>query len=136
MKLYCGESGIIDIMNRPWHSVQNTTQTGSHDISAEATLDRDSLWFDGHFPGAPILPGIAQLAIVSDLLKRHAETQGRAVAISSLSRVRFRQFIRPDDTVAVTITQDGEDPSAFKFKLIVKGQAACSGQVRTAPCAG
>jgi 3-hydroxyacyl-[acyl-carrier-protein] dehydratase len=124
------------MMNRSWHSLQNPVQTGSHEISAEATLERDSLWFDGHFPGAPILPGIAQLAIVSGLLKWHAEKQGGTVVISSLSRIRFRQFIRPDDTVAVTITQDGEDPSAFKFKLMVKGQAACSGQVRTAPCAG
>jgi 3-hydroxyacyl-[acyl-carrier-protein] dehydratase len=136
MRLYCGESGSNDIMNRPWHSVQNPVQTGSQVISAETTFERDSLWFDGHFPGAPIVPGIAQIAIVSDLLKWHAEKQGRAIVISSLSRIRFRQFIRPDDAVAVTITQDREDPSSFKFKLMVKGQAACSGQARTAPCAG
>jgi 3-hydroxyacyl-[acyl-carrier-protein] dehydratase len=120
-------------MNRPWHSVQNPVQTGPNEISAVATFERDSLWFDGHFPGAPILPGIAQLAIVSDILKWHAGQLGSSVLIFTLSRVRFRQFIRPDDTVAVTITLDGNDPSAFKFKIISGGQAACSGQVRTAP---
>jgi 3-hydroxyacyl-[acyl-carrier-protein] dehydratase len=123
-------------MNRQWHSVQNPAQTGAHEISAEATLGSDSLWFDGHFPGLPILPGIAQLAIVSDILKWHAEQQGSAVVISSLSRVRFRQFIRPDDTVAVSITLDSHDPSAFKFRIVLNGQAACSGTARTVPRAG
>jgi 3-hydroxyacyl-[acyl-carrier-protein] dehydratase len=123
-------------MNRPWHSVRNRARTGAHEISAEASLGQDSLWFDGHFPGLPILPGIAQLAIVSDILKWHAEQQGSAVMISSMSRVRFRQFIRPDDTVTVTITEDSHDPSAFKFKIVLNGQAACSGTARTAPRAG
>ncbi len=119
-------------MNRPWHCVRNPRDDGSHEISAEATPGRDSLWFDGHFPGSPILPGIAQLAMVSDLLKWHAEKQGAATAISSFSRVRFRQFIRPDDTVSVTITPEGGDPAAFKFRIVSRGQLACSGQVRVA----
>ncbi len=119
-------------MEHQWHCVQNPREDGPHELSAEATPGRDSLWFDGHFPGAPILPGIAQLGMVSDLLKWRAGKQGAAVAISSFSRVRFRQFIRPDDTVAVTITAGGDGPSAYKFRIVVKGQLACSGQFRTA----
>ena len=112
--------------------MQNPRDDGSHEISAESTPGRDSLWFDGHFPGAPILPGIAQLAVVSDLLAWHAEKQGRSAAISSFSRVRFRQFIRPDDTVSVTITPEVGNPAAFKFRIVSRGQLACSGQVRMA----
>lgn len=122
-------------MNSQWHSVRNPREDGSHELSAEATPGRDSLWFDGHFPGAPILPGIAQLGMVSDLLKWGAEKQGATVAISSFSRVRFRQFIHPDDAVTVKITPEGGDPSAYKFRIVVKGQLACSGQFRTAAAA-
>jgi 3-hydroxyacyl-[acyl-carrier-protein] dehydratase len=118
-------------MNRPWHCVQNPREVVSNEFSADATPERDSLWFDGHFPGAPILPGIAQLGMVSDLLKWRAEKQGMTIAISSFSRVRFRQFILPEDTVTVTIMPEDNDPSAYKFRIIAKGQLACSGQFKT-----
>jgi len=113
--------------------MQEPVKTGAHELSAEATLEPDSLWFDGHFPGMPILPGIAQLAIVSDILKWSAKQQGSPVMIAALTRVRFRQFIRPGDTVSVIITQDAHDPSAFRFRIVSNGQAACSGTARTAP---
>ncbi|HOD13106.1 MAG TPA: hypothetical protein PK307_00080 [Spirochaetota bacterium] len=115
--------------------MRNPREDGPHELSAEATPGRDSLWFDGHFPGSPILPGIAQLGMVSDLLKWHAENQGASVSISSFSRVRFRQFIHPDDAVTVTITPEGGDPTAYKFRIVAKGQLACSGQFRTAAAA-
>jgi 3-hydroxymyristoyl/3-hydroxydecanoyl-(acyl carrier protein) dehydratase len=56
-------------MKKQWHSIKNLQDNGQKIISAEVTLEPESCWFDGHFPGFPILPGIAQLAIVSDMLK-------------------------------------------------------------------
>jgi 3-hydroxyacyl-[acyl-carrier-protein] dehydratase len=119
-------------MENSWHCLQHPGESDSCILTAQARPAEESLWFNGHFPGAPILPGIAQIAMVSDLLKWHAEKHGTASAISSLSRVRFRQFIRPGDAVSVTVTPDEQDPSAFKFKIVVDGQIACNGLARTA----
>lgn len=122
-------------MNRSWHCLRNPGENGPLEFSAEAVPERDSLWFDGHFPGAPILPGIAQLGMVSDLMKWRAEKNGAAIAISSFSRVRFRQLIRPDDAVTVTITREADDSSSYKFRIVANGQLACSGQFKTAAVA-
>ena len=119
-------------MNSKWHCVRNQREEGPREYSAQAVPEQDSPWFNGHFPGMPILPGVAQLAMVGDLLKWHAKESGGDIVISSLSRVRFRQLIRPGDDLAVTLTQDADDPSGFRFRITAKGQLACSGQLRTA----
>ncbi len=120
-------------MDNKWHFLKNLKETDSLEISAETTLEPDSLWFDGHFPGTPILPGIAQLTFAFDAIQEHSKQKGRPVALSSISRVRFRQFIKPGDTVQVTAVPEKEDPSLYKFRVTVGGQLACSGSMKTAP---
>jgi 3-hydroxyacyl-[acyl-carrier-protein] dehydratase len=120
-------------MNNAWHTLQNPKETESNNISAEATLAPDSLWFDGHFPGFPILPGIAELALVSDMLKEHAKSKGRSVSVSEIRKVRFRQFVKPNDTLEIVSTPDEHEPGVYKFKITVKGQLACNGVMATVP---
>ncbi|OHD72196.1 MAG: hypothetical protein A2W19_14910 [Spirochaetes bacterium RBG_16_49_21] len=118
-------------MNKEWHSLKNLRVTETPEISAEATIKPDSSWFDGHFPGFPILPGIAQLGIVSDLIRMAAANKGKTISISQIWKVRFRQFIRPNDTVSVVTSPDKHDPNTYRFKLLVKGQIACNGVMAT-----
>ena len=120
-------------MNTDWHFLKNLEETDSLEISAEATLDPGSSWFDGHFPGTPILPGIAQLALAFDAIQEHSKRQGSPLSLSGISRVRFRQFIRPGDTVRVTADPDRDDPALYKFRVTVGGQVACNGIMKTAP---
>jgi 3-hydroxyacyl-[acyl-carrier-protein] dehydratase len=120
-------------MNKIWHVLKNLKESDTKEISAEAAVTPESLWFDGHFPGSPILPGIAQLALVSDALREFARRQGGDIAIIGINRVRFRQFIKPNDHIQVNASPDKEDPSVFKFKVRVKGQVACNGLMVTAP---
>jgi 3-hydroxymyristoyl/3-hydroxydecanoyl-(acyl carrier protein) dehydratase len=119
-------------MNNTWHVLKNLTgSSDTKEISAEAAVPPESKWFDGHFPGNPILPGIAQLALVSDALREFAHGRGDDMPVVGISRVRFRQFIRPNDSIQVSASPDKDDPSLFKFRIRVNGQLACSGQMAT-----
>jgi 3-hydroxyacyl-[acyl-carrier-protein] dehydratase len=120
-------------MNSTWHFLKNLKDSGSKEISAETTIAPDSLWFDGHFPGTPILPGIAQLALVSDALREHARGQGRGITVVAIKRVRFRKLIRPGETLLITITPEDADPGVYKFKIQIRDQVACNGSMVTAP---
>jgi 3-hydroxymyristoyl/3-hydroxydecanoyl-(acyl carrier protein) dehydratase len=51
----------------------------------------DSAHFEGHFPGRPILPGIAQLALVANALDRRP--------LSRIALARFRQTVDPGQTL-------------------------------------
>ena len=114
-----------------WHYIKKSIESGPKEIIAEATLEPDSLWFDGHFPGFPLLPGIAELAIVSDVLKADAERRGKTITISAIRKVRFRQFVRPNDTLKIVSIPDERDPGVYKFKLLINDQIACNGVMAT-----
>jgi 3-hydroxyacyl-[acyl-carrier-protein] dehydratase len=61
-----------------------------------ATIDVPSAgaWFEGHFPGRPILPGVAELALVVEALAREA---GRPVPLQGIAFARLRQLVLPGD---------------------------------------
>ena len=40
---------------------------------AELVIPSGGAYFEGHFPGRPILPGILELKLIVDLLKRELE---------------------------------------------------------------
>jgi 3-hydroxyacyl-[acyl-carrier-protein] dehydratase len=78
-------------------------------ITARVLIDAESAWFDGHFPDDPILPGVAQLNIVVELLQRALE---KPVYANQLSRVRFKHLIRPGDCLDIRLSPK-KDPCAM-----------------------
>ncbi|HOO71274.1 MAG TPA: hypothetical protein PK926_05890 [Spirochaetota bacterium] len=117
-------------MNDPWYSILSLNKSASGEIHFQATAAASSPWFDGHFPGEPILPGIAQISIVWDTIKAHCGNSADA-AITDVKRLRFRQIIRPDEVMSVTIVPDGKKAGSYSFKITVRGDLACNGLIVT-----
>jgi len=116
-------------MNR-WYSLTNITCSDSNEVYTEAEAGEDSPWFSGHFPGAPILPGIAQLALVMDSLQEAFKTNLR---IAGLTRVRFKQIIKPGDPLKISVTNNKGNAKNYSFKIMVKDEIACAGTVIVKP---
>lgn len=95
-------------------------------VTALADVPAASRWFDGHFPEDPILPGIAQLALVTEVLKR---TLGPRTAAVRFSRVRFKQLIRPGDRLALDIRPKTDNARDFAFRITCGDEAALTGSV-------
>lgn len=93
-------------------------------------MGADSPWFQGHFPGNPILPGIAQLALVKAVV---AQAAGTAITVKALRRVRYRQMIRPNDSMKIEVVAAPDEKYTYKFKIIVRDEVAGSGTVCTGP---
>lgn len=93
-------------------------------------------YFQGHFPGTPILPGVliseafAQLACVV-ALTRHPEARGKGVLLLGLDKMRFRQPVRPGDRLVLTVDKVFERRRVWKFacKAEVEGVRAADGEV-------
>lgn len=92
-------------------------------LSADVHIPTDALWFDGHFPGWPVLPGIAQLGMVFDVV-RHA--LNGPVRVAEVSRVRFRQMIAPDDRLTV-VTESRPGDGRYAFRITRGGEVVCTG---------
>ena len=72
-------------------------------------------FFQGHYPGEPIMPGVliveamAQLAGI--LLLRKLELSGKVPVLLSIDRVKFRRAVVPGDQIrleAVTLRLSGD----------------------------
>lgn len=115
-----------------WHELTDLERAGQRGIRAKAAVDGRSDWFSGHFPGSPVLPGIAQLAMVFEAIEHASDVP---VRVAGVTRVRFRQIIRPDDSLEVCITPAGEGSGRFGFRVMVRGEDACTGTMVVEPTA-
>jgi 3-hydroxyacyl-[acyl-carrier-protein] dehydratase len=107
-----------------WFTQKHLAVDPQKGIRAEVQVPAEATWFDGHFAGDPILPGVAQIALVTELLKRALK---RPVSPQRVSRVRFKKMIRPHDTIAVQITSKGADDLTYGFNLSIDRERVCSG---------
>lgn len=112
-----------------WYVINNTDESDLDGLTLNIQVPPESNWFSGHFPGEPILPGIAQLGMVFDAITRAA---GRNFKITGIRRVRFKQIIRPDDPVCLKIKPQKNGSGAYDFRIQVHEELACSGVMTVA----
>jgi predicted hotdog family 3-hydroxylacyl-ACP dehydratase len=79
--------------------------------------------FAGHFPGHPILPGIAHLALVKHAL-------GAPIAV--IRSLKLRRPVAPEEVLELAL-KDPEEDGWIRFELRRDGQVVSGGAVRTAP---
>ena len=78
-----------------------------------ASVDMDV--FRGHFPGAPVLPGVLAVEIIAQvadiLLLSFDKYAGKLPYFIGIDKAKFKKKIEPGDTVTieVTLTQDIEE---------------------------
>lgn len=106
-------------------------------LTAAASVPGDSPWYAGHFPGDPILPGIAVLALVAEAITAAERDEGRRVVFTSLSRVRFRLPVRPGDRMEIRITrQERRGGWGYPFTVTLAEEPVCTGVFTAGPEAG
>jgi len=71
-------------------------------VSVKFSIPETSPYFDGHFPGFPILPAVAQAELVIRFASRCFET---IVNPSEIKRFKFTNLIRPDAPLLLKLTK-------------------------------
>ena len=94
----------------------------------EAETMPDSSWFSGHFPDDPILPGIAQIDMAFEAVRR---LSGKDIKITGVKKVRFKQIIRPNDRITISVSPGKGD--TYAFRILLKGELACNGILSVKP---
>jgi len=109
-----------------WHVLGAMAISTTGEISCDVQVPAESAWFSGHFPGDPVLPGIAQLGIVYDAVCR---SRGEQPRVAGFSRVKFKKIIRPQDGLKVTIVPKHEADGSYAFRIVTGDEVACSGNL-------
>jgi 3-hydroxyacyl-[acyl-carrier-protein] dehydratase len=114
----------IRVSEMKWYSLVKVDRLSSHEIIMYTKVLPDSPWFSGHFPGDPILPGIAQLEMALDGIKRLSQ---KNLKISGGRKVRFKQFIRPNDKIKIQVALREGGVLSYSFRIMVDEEVACNG---------
>jgi len=111
-----------------WYSSLTVQQTVDA-ITAQVTTEPQSPWFSGHFPGDPVLPGIAQLKMVADIVAR---ALAQDLVLVELTRIKFKKLIRPGEILDIC-ARAGNNENTYTFRISSKQEDVCSGTLTLAP---
>ena len=90
-------------------------------------VPEDTDYVRGHFPGAPILPAVAQLALLSQAA---STCWKREVGIGGIVDLRFRGQIVPGDQLELFLSP-ADVAKELRFRLLNAGRVVSQGVVET-----
>jgi 3-hydroxyacyl-[acyl-carrier-protein] dehydratase len=112
-----------------WYEMNKRNTAGATDLMADIRIPLESQWFSGHFPNNPVLPGIAQLEMVFNLIRQSTDHPIRLIAVS---RVRFKQMILPEDRLRVVASPKGDQRGVYSFRILKADELVTSGVITVA----
>jgi acyl-CoA synthetase (AMP-forming)/AMP-acid ligase II len=89
------------------------------------TLTPDMPWFSGHFPGEPVMPGVAQVHLAARLAE---ELWGFEPSSHALSRVKFKRLLKPERPVTLGLRIDTLKRS-ITFDFTCRGERVAEGVI-------
>ena len=103
--------------------------SGATELIADIRIPSDSPWFKGHFPNNPVLPGIAQLEMVFNLIR---QTLGHPIRLAAVNHVRFKQMILPADELRVVVSPKEAQHGRYTFRILKTDELVTSGVITIA----
>ena len=111
-----------------WHTLECGSGDEPDRLEALATAPWGSPWFDGHFPGQPILPGIAMIAMAFDAARQKEAHEGKRIRLKAVKRVRFKKPVRPEEPFTLALKREQKESGiSYNFTILLGDEAACTG---------
>jgi len=91
----------------PFLMVDKVVKVDGNKITAIKNISINDPWFQGHFPGHPIMPGVLQLEAIAQaagiLMLKQAENFGRLAYFMAADGVKWRKPVRPGDVLVIDV---------------------------------
>jgi beta-hydroxyacyl-ACP dehydratase FabZ len=77
-------------------------------VTGVKNLTMNEEFFQGHFPGNPVMPGVLQMEAMAQvagvMLNSRGGNEGRVAYFMSMNKVKFRKMVTPGDVLRMEIT--------------------------------
>ena len=90
-------------------------------------------FFQGHFPGLPVLPGVIQVEALAQTMAVYVARQpgfgDRIGLFAGIDEVRFKRVVVPGDTLRLEVVMEKLGSRFGKGRAVatVNGEVACQG---------
>ncbi|RUO72015.1 hydroxymyristoyl-ACP dehydratase [Pseudidiomarina sediminum] len=92
---------------------QDTTPEGRPLLQIDFTLAPDSVYFQGHFPEAPLLPGVTQLDWAAQIAADHWHTPR---SVSTIEVLKFNDMLLPRADVTLRLEFKRDNCVVFRYQ--------------------
>ncbi len=97
-------------------------------------LSEDASWFQGHFPGNPVMPGVlliesmAQTGALLAAKSWRIYPENSTIVFSTVSKAKFRFLVKPGDSLEMHVKIQGRkrDYIQYEAKVMVQQKIAAS----------
>ena len=119
----------------PFLMLDKVIKIDGNKITAIKNVSIGEFYFEGHFPGHPIMPGVLQLEAIAQvagiLMMRQAENAGKLAYFMSAESVKWRKPVRPGDTIVIEVelTKTRGKIAKAKGTCLVDGEAVSEADV-------
>jgi 3-hydroxymyristoyl/3-hydroxydecanoyl-(acyl carrier protein) dehydratase len=90
-------------------------------VSMDLTFIKDSIYFQGHFPDFPILPGVIQYYFVEYYMRFYWNEKRN---ICKMKKLKFTKMIFPNETVQLILEKND---ASYIFKYLKNDEVCSSG---------
>ena len=102
--------------------VECLSQQENH-LQLKAKIHHELLAFKGHFPEFAVFPGVAQIALVKQVVADYFSEMG---TVEKMEQLRFQNFVLPEQEILISIERL-EHTITFKLTNLAE-QAVASGR--------
>ena len=91
----------------PFVLIDRVVDSGEAELTAIKNVTINEPFFQGHFPGNPVMPGVLQLEAMAQaagiLMLRHVDGEDKLAFFMSADKVKFRRAVKPGDQLEITV---------------------------------
>lgn len=109
---------------------------GNDELVAIKNVSINEPFFNGHFPGDPVMPGVLQIEAMAQaagvLMLRRTSNEGKTAFFMSCDKVKFRKAVRPGDQLVINakLTKNrGNKIGVAECNCTVGGMVVSSGEL-------
>ena len=110
-------------------------------ISAIKNVSANEPFFQGHFPGHPVMPGVLMIealaqaaAVLTYVTLKTSYPEGTLFLFAGIDGARFKRPVGPGDQLSLEVTMDRIKRGVGKFtcRALVDGELACEAELMCA----
>jgi UDP-3-O-[3-hydroxymyristoyl] N-acetylglucosamine deacetylase / 3-hydroxyacyl-[acyl-carrier-protein] dehydratase len=109
---------------------------GADELTALKNVTINEPFFQGHYPGNPVLPGVMQIEAMAQaagiLMLRKISSEGKTALFMSCDKAKFRRAVRPGDQLMINVKltkSRGNKIGVAEGECLVNGQVTSSAEL-------